>query len=298
MKTIVYFLVEAKLDQIMEHLTLIPDQSSSELVGYIGRAMKQVKKKNESIRPLATQGHYNLNDRDAKQLSDIFAKLGSLNPTEGFQELNHFLLARPEFDIEKHLETSTSEYFIKFVMEGLGKINSQAKSPMKEDVPPPPAVGVFTNGSPAIGSVNGKSQVNGNGTCQSANLSSHSISSTKSQTPEPALKPNRPKLGNLNRNTGIPGPSAIPVAGFRFTRLPPAEQMSPGDVYDFIKNSHQTLGFDPAKVDIQNIQRRVTELSKGLSGTPGERLRQVESMAEETRLKMINFKQKYNSEQS
>ena len=127
-KTVVFILIQQKGEEVFDHLSLIPDTSQSELLSYMHRAIKQVGKKMEDECKVTAATPCKLNKQDTQALSQIFAKLGSLEPRDGFRELHEFIECHPDFNIESHLMQTSSEHFRNYILEGLSKIQKEKEN--------------------------------------------------------------------------------------------------------------------------------------------------------------------------
>jgi len=125
-KTILYMFVEIRGEDIMKHLSLIPDRQESELVSYLHKLLARRKKDNMKSLNKNTNPDDNIENNRLKgnrssplklskstheALTEIFKKIGSKEQTkEGLSELYDFTQKHPEADIEPYIQTY-SDFF-------------------------------------------------------------------------------------------------------------------------------------------------------------------------------------------
>jgi len=144
-KTIVYLTIKQVKEDILNHLTLIPNKEESELYNYIQKALKQIKKDEQAseasskhISSLSTtssssssstshSSNFNLSATSRIELNSIISKLGTSNTDEGLNLLFNFCQTHPSFDIKSFLEATSSEFFTKFALDGLAKVKQEKK---------------------------------------------------------------------------------------------------------------------------------------------------------------------------
>lgn len=304
-KTIVFILIQQKGEEVFDHLTLIPDTSESELLAYMRRAIKQAKVKkdeenrsNSHVEPThanVSSTESKLNKQDTRSLSEIFAKLGSLEPREGFIELHHFIQSHPDFNIESHLMQTSSEFFRNYVLEGLSKVHKE-----QETSTPPVRRPSTQNGDYSFKNNSMCHMLNGNGSTPTSGVTRNENDfKLQSQiTPQQNITANRSKLGRLSGNTGIPGPSSYGSSSrsSRVPRLPPPESITSQDVLEWVKAA-ESIGSYPAKTDDPSVIQNLKKISEGkyqYTGQPDEDIRTAHLMAEDSKRKFNAFKEKWN----
>lgn len=307
-KTITYLLVQQKGDSIYDHLSLINDRNSSELLPYIQRALKQLSKGQpgdggDGMPKTPTNGPSGSNTfgsmakvtpnpysktqeqkrtSASKTLDDILAKLS--NPEEcptGFLELFQFTVENANFDLKTHLAKSSTEYFESFVLDGLAKVRTNGAT-------------IGQDGDQNVASdVNGKTQpTNGNGTPTRRIMYQDSVGET------PRI-PVRSKLGIISGNTSIPTLRQSPrKMAQQIPQLPPADQMTKGDVVEWLKACTALLGKDPAKYQdpqfIDNMIASVNEKYHISSDPDVVDIQVARRMADDAQETLKAFKLKYN----
>jgi hypothetical protein len=295
-KTITYLLVQQKGESIYDHLSLVTDQQNSELLPYIQRAIKQLSKgeprdgsdgmpgtptrpgsSNTGVRintpisnPYSKAGSRKENN---KELEEILDKLSNPDDAQsGFMALFKFTVDNPNCDIKSHLQKSSTEYFETFVLDGLAKVRDSGVAPS-------------TDGDQNGRSTNGVSRK----TYQESGLSG--------ETPR---IPIRSKLATISGNTSIPTLRSSPrrTSVQQIPHLPPTDQMTKGDVADWLKACTALLGKDPAKFqDPQFIDDMLASVNEKYnitnSGTEVD-IQVARRMADDAQESLKVFKAKYN----
>lgn len=130
-KTIIHSMVKLRGDEILDHLTRIPDPDNSELVPYLKKLLHNgVGKENTALADNGALNEANLQKKklprfsrsDHEALAEIFKKIGHKEHTkQGLQELYNFKQQNPQADLEPFLAKS-SQYFRDYIERGLKNI--------------------------------------------------------------------------------------------------------------------------------------------------------------------------------
>eukprot|EP00095_Tigriopus_kingsejongensis_P001503 maker-scaffold1086_size63525-snap-gene-0.14 protein:Tk01503 transcript:maker-scaffold1086_size63525-snap-gene-0.14-mRNA-1 annotation:"microtubule associated protein" len=130
-KTIIHSMVKLRGDEILDHLSRVPDPDNSELVPYLKKLLSNgVGKENAATGDGGTLTDANAQKKRAQRfsrsdhetLAEIFKKIGHKEHTKlGLQELYNFKQQNPQADLEPFLAKS-SQYFRDYIERGLKNI--------------------------------------------------------------------------------------------------------------------------------------------------------------------------------
>ncbi len=127
-KTILHTMVKVRGESILDHLTLIEDLQSSEMLAYLHKLLgsgKQTTSNGNGVHKQSSGKIQLFSKSEHEIIAEIFKKIGQKELTqEGLHDLYNFKKDNPEADLEPFLDKS-SDYFRSYIERGLEAIEAE-----------------------------------------------------------------------------------------------------------------------------------------------------------------------------
>lgn len=337
-KTITYLIVRHVGEDILGHMSKVPNAEQSDLMRYLHRIVNDMQRngdngpsvprksgvdleKNQSIdqgqrsavptpakngvksQVNGNTSFFNSNESkigktETQELSRIFNLIGSNDPEEGFTQLLEFVETHPDFNLDSHLERTSTDFFRSYVMKGINQMKDQKQDRLNDQLQS------ARRKSGVISAGVENNEPNGPNSSNPATPTSNvkrleDLFPLQSQTPKLNI---RSKLATLPGNSAIPTPSASALKLKReFPRMNTVG--SPQDVYDWVKQSSDFVRtdlklenqFPPGDVLVEKIKGQVEAKSAiTFTGKSEQDFEIANIMVEEAKNKLSDFKKRFN----
>lgn len=347
-KTITYLIVKHVGEDILDHMTLIPNAEQSDLMRYLHRIVNEMQRNgdnpapprksgvdldaknssmdqgNRNITAVATpaakngvnRGQVNgntsffntseskLGKTETQQLSQIFNLIGSADPEAGFAQLLDFVECHPDFNLDSHLERTSTDFFRSYVMKGINQLKDHKQERLNEQLQSARRKSGIISAGIENNEPNGPNATTAPLTPTSSNAKRlEELFPLQSQTPKLNI---RSKLATLPGNSSIPTPTASALKLKRdIPRINPVDgkPLSPQNVYDWVKQTSDFVRndlklesqFPASDIMVEKIKQQVEEKSKTtFTGNSEQDYEIANMMVEDARNKLSDFKKRFN----